>query len=56
MKLALVDDFVPALVVGDEVLDVSGALHGMEAGPPPLAAPSDLHLVTTGAILCDYST
>jgi hypothetical protein len=35
MKLALVDDFVPALVVGDEVVDVSGALHGMEAGPPP---------------------
>jgi 2-keto-4-pentenoate hydratase/2-oxohepta-3-ene-1,7-dioic acid hydratase in catechol pathway len=34
MKLALVDDFAPALVIGDEVVDVSSALRGVDAGPP----------------------
>jgi hypothetical protein len=31
MRLALVDDFAPALIVGDEVVDVTGALQGLEA-------------------------
>lgn len=56
MRLALVDDFAPALIVGDEVVDVTGALQGLEAAArhrprrplarvrlrPPLPAPSKI--------------
>lgn len=30
MRLAFVDDFVPALVVGDEVVDIRAAVAGLD--------------------------